>query len=174
MATYSNSKPTVLSYVSIFENLWRQSELYQQIKESNKHLEQAYDQLKRHDKTQKEFINVAAHELRTPIQPILGLTEIIYSKIDADVSQYEKQKQKEMLEVVIRNANRLQRLSEDILDVTRIEGQNLNLKLERLNLDEIISNAINDAKRSRHIKDNVVLLYQRDNYDNDSVFIQAD
>jgi two-component system sensor histidine kinase VicK len=174
MATYSNSKPTVLSYVSIFQNLWRQSELYYQLKESNKQLEQANEQLNTQDKTQKEFINIAAHELRTPIQPILGLTEIIYFKIDADVSQYEKQKQKEMLEVVIRNANRLQRLSEDILDVTRIESQNLNLKLERLNLDEIISNAINDAKRSHQIKDNVNLLYQRDKYDNDSVFIQAD
>jgi signal transduction histidine kinase len=177
MTTYSNSKPTVLSYVSIFENLWRQTELYQQLKESNKQLEQANDQLNTQDKTQKEFINIAAHELRTPIQPILGLTQIIYSKIDADVSPYEKEKekQKEMLEVVIRNANRLQRLSEDILDVTRIESQNLNLKLERLNLDEIISNAINDAKRTHQIKDNVNLLYQRDKYDNnDSVFIQAD
>jgi signal transduction histidine kinase len=77
--------------------------------------------------------------------------------------------------VVFRNANRLQRLSEDILDVTRIESQNLNLKLEQLNLDEIISNAINDAKRSQQTKDNVSLLYQRDKYDNnDSVFIQAD
>jgi two-component system sensor histidine kinase VicK len=80
-----------------------------------------------------------------------------------------------MLEVVIRNANRLQRLSEDILDVTRIESQNLNLKLERLNLDEIIANAINDAKRSHQIKDNVSLLYQRDKYDNnDCLFIHAD
>jgi signal transduction histidine kinase len=78
-----------------------------------------------------------------------------------------------MLEVVIRNANRLQRLSEDILDVTRIESQNLNLKPERLNLDEIISNAINDAKRNHTIK-NVDLLYQHDKYDDDSVFIQAD
>jgi signal transduction histidine kinase len=118
---------------------------------------------------------VAAHELRTPIQPILGLTQIIYSKMDKDVSPYEKQKQKEMLEVVIRNANRLLRLSEDILDVTRIESQNLNLKLERLDLDEIISNVINDAKRSHENKDNVSLLYQRDKYDNnDSIFIQAD
>jgi signal transduction histidine kinase len=172
MATYSNSKPTVLSYVSIFENLWKQTELYQQLKESNKQLEQANEQLNTQDKTQKEFINIAAHELRTPIQPILGLTQIIYSKIDKDVSQYEKEKQKEMLEVVIRNANRLQRLSEDILDVTRIESQNLNLKLEPLNLDEIISNAINDAKRSHQTK-NVSLLYQHDK-DNDYVFIQAD
>jgi two-component system, OmpR family, sensor histidine kinase VicK len=175
MATYSNSKPTVLSYVSIFENLWRQSELYQQLKESNRQLEQANEQLNTQDKTQKEFINIAAHELRTPIQPILGLTQIIYSKIDKDVSPYEIEKQKEMLEVIFRNANRLQRLSEDILDVTRIESQNLNLKLERLNLDEIISNAINDAKRSHQIKDNVVLLYRHDkDNNNDSVFIQAD
>jgi two-component system, OmpR family, sensor histidine kinase VicK len=174
MATYSNSKPTVLSYVSIFENLWMQSELYRQLKKSNKQLEQVNEQLNTQDKTQKEFINVAAHELRTPIQPILGLTQMMYSKMDEDASPYEKQKQKEMLEVVIRNANRLQRLSEDILDVTRIESQNLNLKLEPLNLDEIVSNAISDAKRSHEMKD-VSLLYQRDKYDNnDSVFIEAD
>jgi nitrogen-specific signal transduction histidine kinase len=171
IATYSNSKPTVLSYVSIFENLWRQSELYQQLKESNKQLELAYEQLKKHDKIQKEFINIAAHELRTPIQPILGLTQVIYSKIDGDRSPHEIQKQKEMLEVVSRNAYRLQHLSEDILDVTRIESQNLNLKLERLNLDEIISNAINDAKRSHHLK-NVRLSYQRDK--DNTVFVQAD
>jgi signal transduction histidine kinase len=174
MATYSNSKPTVLSYVSIFENLWRQSELYRQLKESNKQLEQVNEQLNTQDKTQKEFINVAAHELRTPIQPILGLTQMMYSKMDEDASPYEKRKQKEMLEVVIRNANRLQRLSEDILDVTRIESQNLYLKLEPLNLDEIVSNAISDAKRSHEMKD-VSLLYQRDKYNNnDSVFIEAD
>ncbi len=135
MSTYSNSKAGVLSYVAIFENLWKQSDVYEE-------LMKAHEKLKTHDKTQKEFINLAAHELRTPIQPILGLTQIIYSRIDENVSPYEKQKQKEMLEVVIRNANRLQLLSEHILDVTRIESQNLNLKIEPLNLDEIISNAI--------------------------------
>jgi two-component system sensor histidine kinase VicK len=65
LSTYSNSKAGVLSYVAIFENLWVQSDLY--------------EQLKRHDKMQKDFINIAAHELRTPIQPILGLTEILRS-----------------------------------------------------------------------------------------------
>jgi two-component system sensor histidine kinase VicK len=173
LAIYSNSISGVLSYVTIFENLWKQTDLYQQLKKSNKQLEEANEQLKKRDKAQKEFINVAAHELRTPIQPILGLTQIIYRKIDEDVTPYEKQKQKEMLEVIIRNANRLQRLSEDILDVTRIESQNLNLKLEGLNLDEIILNAINDVKRNHQIKDNVNLLYQRDEYDN-LVLAQAD
>jgi two-component system, OmpR family, sensor histidine kinase VicK len=162
---HSNSKSSVSSSRSLFELIWNEHVQYQKIKE--------YERQKEADKLKDEFINIAAHELRTPIQPILGLTQVIYSRIDKDVSQYEKQKQKEMLEVVIRNANRLQRLSEDILDVTRIESQNLNLKLEPLNLDEIISNAINDAKRS-HQNQNVSLLYLRDKYDNDSVFIQAD
>ncbi len=164
---HSNSKSSVSSSRSMFELIWNEHVQYQKIKE--------YERQKEADKIKDEFINIAAHELRTPIQPILGLTQIIYSMIDKGASQYQKEKQKEMLEVVIRNANRLQRLSEDILDVTRIESQKLNLKLERLNLDEIIPNAINDAKRSHQIKDNVSLLYQRDKYDNnDSLFIHAD
>src|SRR5215471_19182198 len=66
LATYSNSQSTVLSYTSIFETLWTQTELYQKLKES----EQVKD----------DFVRIAAHELRTPIQPILGLTEIVRSK----------------------------------------------------------------------------------------------
>jgi signal transduction histidine kinase len=154
LSTYSNSKAGVLSYVAIFENLWKQSELYEQ-------LMKAHEQLKMHDRMQKEFIDVAAHELRTPIQPILGLTQMMYSKIDEDEYPYTNKQQKELLEAVIRNANRLQRLTEDILDVTRIESQNLSLNLERINLDEIILNAINDTKRNQQIKKNVILLYQQ-------------
>jgi hypothetical protein len=74
LSTYSNSKAGVLSYVAIFENSWRQAELYEQ-------LMKVHEQLKIHDKMQKEFIGIAAHELRNPIQPILGLAEIVKSKI---------------------------------------------------------------------------------------------
>src|SRR5438270_2937769 len=86
---------------------------------------------------QQEFINVAAHELRTPIQPIISLTEMLRSKIK-DV------KQQEMLEVTIRNAKRLQRLTNDILDVTKIEGRSLELNKEEFNLNDILINAMND------------------------------
>ena len=110
LAAYSNSKPIALSYASIFESLWKQAELY--------------EQLKVHDKMQKEFINVAAHELRTPIQPILGLSELLRSKIS------DNNEQKELLDTIIRNAKRLQRLANDILDVTKIESQSLQLKKE--------------------------------------------
>jgi hypothetical protein len=70
LSTYSNSKAGVSSYTAIFENLWKQTELYDQLKE-------VHERLKIHDKMQEEFINVAAHELRTPIQPILGLSEVL-------------------------------------------------------------------------------------------------
>ena len=65
LSTYSNSKPGVLSYVAIFENLWKHTELYENIKKSHEQLE-----VHTKTKTQKEFINLAEYELRTPIQPI--------------------------------------------------------------------------------------------------------
>ena len=130
LAAYSNSKYIALSYASIFESLWIQAELYEQLKEAN-------NQLKVHDKMQKEFINVAAHELRTPIQPILGLTEIVYSKIK-DIEQ------RKLLDAVVRNAKRLQRIADDIIDVTKIESQSLNLNKEQLNLNHVITNIIDN------------------------------
>jgi len=132
LATYSNSKYIALSYASIFESLWIQAELFKQLKEANEHLKQ-------HDKMQKEFINLAAHELRTPIQPILGLTEIVSSKI-------KDTEQRELLDAVTRNAKRLQRLVDDIIDVTKIESQSLKLNKEQLNLNALISNVIYDYK----------------------------
>ena len=87
---------------------------------------------------QQEFINVAAHELRTPIQPILGLADILRSK-ETDGGQ-----EAEYLDVIIRNAKRLQRLTEDILDITRIESKSLDLKKESFNLSEMILSAIAD------------------------------
>jgi signal transduction histidine kinase len=132
LAAYSNSKQIALSYASIFESLWIQAELYKQLKEANK-------QLKVHDKMQKNFINVAAHELRTPIQPIIGLTEIVYSKI-------QNTDQRELLDTVVRNAKRLQRVADDIIDVTTIESQSLKLNKEELNLNDVMTNIIDDYK----------------------------
>ena len=132
LSTYSNSKAGVLSYVAIFENLWKQLELYEQLVKAN-------EQLKVHDKMQKEFINIAAHELRTPIQPILGLSEIILSKTK-DIEQAK------LLEVVSRNAKRLQRLTEDILDVSKIESQALKLNKNPFNLEDITRKILADFK----------------------------
>jgi signal transduction histidine kinase len=132
LATYSNSKPTVLSYASIFESLWMQSELQRQLRKAN-------EQLKVHHKMQKEFINIAAHELRNPIQPILSLTGIA-SKNEKDTEQ------KELLDIVVRNARKLKQLTEDVLDVTRIESNSLQLNKEEFDLKDLVIRTIQDYK----------------------------
>jgi signal transduction histidine kinase len=148
-------------------------EINQRLKESNERLREGeevirvqYEKLKESDKMKNEFINVAAHELRTPIQPILGLTEILRSKI-------KEPEQQELLDVTIRNAKRLQRLTEDILDVTKIESKSLNLNKEVFNLNDIITNTVDDivaniAKKSQHAN-LIKLAYQRRD-----IFIEAD
>ena len=108
LSTYSNSRAGVLSYVSIFENLWKQTELYENVKHTNEQLASVIEELKIHDKSQEEFINVATHELRTPIQPILSLAEVIHSQITDDKGNYNNdnkmKKYLEPLNVIIRNA----------------------------------------------------------------------
>ncbi len=148
LSTYSNSNAGVLSYVAIFENLWKQTELYEDIKK-------AHEQLKLHANAQKDFINVEAHELRTPIQPILGLSQLLLSKTGS-IEQYN-----ELLNSINRNAKRLNRLSDDILDATKIESKSLELKKERFNLNDIIINAIDDVILGDLVNyRNVQLLYE--------------
>ncbi|MGC2572124.1 MAG: HAMP domain-containing sensor histidine kinase, partial [Candidatus Nitrosopolaris sp.] len=165
LSIYSNSRAGVLSHISIFENLWLQTELYDQISESSFRLERANEQLIAHDKMQKEFINIAAHELKTPIQPILSLTELLRS-------QTKDVKQQELLDITIRNAKRLQRLSNDILDVAKIEGRTLELNKEVFNINEVVMNAITDSTSGRdflkHEKINVLYNPHKD------VLIKAD
>jgi signal transduction histidine kinase len=109
--------------------------------ESNKQLAVANEQLKVHDKMQKEFINIAAHELRTPIQPILSLSQFLRSRKE------DGGEQEEIINVIIRNAKRLQHLTDDILDVTRIESKSLNLKKERLDLNDLVAVVVEDYRR---------------------------
>jgi signal transduction histidine kinase len=153
LATYSNSQSTVLSYVSIFESLWTQTELYLKVKES--------------EEVKDDFVHIAAHELRAPIQPILGLAEILRSK-KTDGGQ-----EAEYLDMIIRNAKRLQRLTEDILDISRIESKSLDLKKESFNLGEILSSAIADSNNqvAKEHKDNVNLEFIDPKED---IFITAD
>jgi signal transduction histidine kinase len=153
LSTYSNSKSIILSYASIFEILWRQNELYEQLKVQGK--------------MQKEFINIAAHELRTPIQPILGLTQVLSSKL-----AYGKgagREEAELLNVITRNAKRLHQLTENILDVTKIESNSLQLNKERFNLRELILNSMSDFKGQLKENDARIELPSKEH-----IFIDAD
>jgi signal transduction histidine kinase len=119
--------------------------------ESNSLLASANTQLEIHDNMQKEFINVAAHELRTPIMPILGEAELI----ENDISNNESATiSREQISSIIRNAKRLDRLAADILDVTNIEGKSLKLNKTTFDIDEILSQLVTEY--SRQIEKDVV------------------
>ena len=90
------------------------------LRETNEILRLQYQKVKESEKMKDEFINIAGHELRTPIQPILGLTDIMHSKI-------KDEEQLELLDVIIRNAKRLKRLTDNVLDVTKIESRSFSL-----------------------------------------------
>jgi two-component system sensor histidine kinase VicK len=121
-ATYSNSESTVLSYASIFEALWVQTELYEQLKE--------------HERMEKEFIDIAAHELRTPLQPILSYNALaLKNLIDKD----------EAMTVIDKQARRLQKLASDLLAASRIESGNLTYKMEKIKINDIILDIINSG-----------------------------
>jgi two-component system, OmpR family, sensor histidine kinase VicK len=130
LSTYSNSKAGVLSYVSMFESLWKQTQLY--------------EELKSNEKMQKEFINTAAHELRTPVQPILGMAELIELSFEGGKGKTEISK--DDVDMILRNAKRLERLSSDVLETARIESQSLRLNKEYFSLKEVISGSIRDAE----------------------------
>ncbi|HYZ51129.1 MAG TPA: HAMP domain-containing sensor histidine kinase, partial [Nitrososphaeraceae archaeon] len=136
------------------------------LKEREETIRIQYERLKESDMMKNEFINVAAHELRTPIQPILSLTEALRSQI-------KEPQQQELADVTIRNAKRLKRLTDDILDVTRIESHSLSLNKEPFNLNDVITNVIEDtvaniAKKSQHA--NLIKLA----YTPSDIFIEAD
>jgi signal transduction histidine kinase len=144
-----------------------------ELKEANRNLIEReemiryqYDKLKESDKMKDEFVNIAAHELRTPIQPILGLSEIIRPKVNAEERGY--------VDVIIRNAKRLQRLTEEILDVTKIESQSLKLKKDKFNLNDVIVNCINDLTMNREFNNNVKEKKQKIRYEPNDILLNAD
>lgn len=139
VALYSNSKRSTNMLRSFFNSLWNQAELYRR--------------LELQEKMEREFVNMAAHELRTPVQPLLGMTDILMSQFEEDQQQEEcgkKNKKKEIavtkeeIEMISRNAKRLERLTSDILDVSRIESNALKLNLEGIDLNEKIRIVVND------------------------------
>jgi K+-sensing histidine kinase KdpD len=161
-STYSNSKPTVSSYISIFESLWARAKLY--------------EQLKKHNKMQQEFINVAAHELRTPTQSILGYAELLKANIqDTEPTNQAFATNQAFVDIIYRNAARLHGLTTDILDVTRIESQTLKLNKRRFNLKDVIINAIDDIQGNPVVnRNNVKIFYKPINGKDETIFVDAD
>jgi two-component system sensor histidine kinase VicK len=150
-AVYSNRPSTVSFFRSVFELLWNERMLN--------------EQLKLHDKMQKEFINIASHEMKTPTQAILGMSGLL---------QYYPEKKDELIEIIRRNAKRLQTLTSDILDVTRIESQTFQLEKVRFNIYELLSIVIKDyTERIKSDNKNIELIYDQKDI-NYPILVEAD
>ncbi len=121
LSTYSISPTIISSYLAVYESFWRQAELFEKMKEV--------------ELLEKDFVNIAAHELRNPIQPIIGFSELLYSKID-------NREHKRLLDEVILNARRLERLARLMLDVTRIENNSLVLTRELVDASKILNDIV--------------------------------
>ena len=143
----------------------RLRESNERLRESNELLTIQYGKVKESEKMQKEFINTAAHELRNPIQPILGLTEAIYSNV-------KDEKQLEILEIIIRNAQRLKRLTDNLLDITKIESQSLMLNKEKFNLNILISEVLKDYVGKQKNQQKVKIVYDFNH--KEDIIIEAD
>jgi len=147
------------------------------LSERNAVIQTQFQKLKESEKMKDEFINVAAHELRTPIQPILGLTEIIHSETTDP-------RQLDYLDVVIRNARRLKQLTDNVLDVTKIESKSLKLNKEPINLNIIIAEVLKEytnkiqhrnmsGERNRQYPGQVKISYELKQKDDD-IIVEAD
>ena len=134
LATYSISPTIISSYLAVFESFWRQAELFEKMKEV--------------EILEKDFINFAAHELRNPVQPIIGFSELLYSKI-------ENQEHRRLLDEVILNARRLERLARVMLDVTRIENNSLILTKETVDTAKVVKDIVDSYNQNLREK-NVV------------------
>ncbi|HJU35333.1 MAG TPA: HAMP domain-containing sensor histidine kinase [Nitrososphaera sp.] len=171
-ALYSNNKSTVNTFRSLFELVW--------------HSYETSEKLLQADKVQREFINIAAHELRTPIVPILNLSELMYFKIkelkqekfgeQGEGGELKQQDELlEMAEIILRNANRLHQLTEDILDVTRIESNTLKLRKEKFNLNDEVSHIVETfRKQIEKTTGRIKVTYEPANKDSRFALVEGD
>jgi signal transduction histidine kinase len=114
-------------------------------------------QLSRYDQMQKHFISIASHELRSPLQPILGLSDALRRCIMNNSEAYK------FADAIFRNAKKLQNTTENVLQATKIENQLLSLNKEKLNISELIRPLVEDAKDQIKVSDkNIQLLLLSD------------
>ena len=158
LSTFSNSKATVLYYISMFENLWKQSDLYEKT-------ENLYEKLKKTNETQIQFIKETAHEIGNPIQSILGLAEVILSNKNLEVVHLD-----DLIKIIIKNAKKIKLLTDNILEVARIDSHFLSLKMEEFDLVELVKDLLKDLNNQIQNKKLSLILKCKE----DSILIVAD
>ena len=149
--------------VNFIKNIKKEDELIKELKKEN-------EELKVHDKMQKEFINVAAHEIKTPIQPIIALSELLQQ--EEGINNIEKNKQ--LLNIILRNSKRLKQLTEDVLDVASIESGSFFVNKEKFNLKEMITDVLKEYEQTIQNKNNIKFFLEFNDNNDEIIIVDAD
>jgi signal transduction histidine kinase len=147
--------------VNSIKNIKKQDIIIKELKKEN-------EELKYKDQLKNEFINVAAHEIKTPIQPIIALAEILLQ--EGIIHNIEKNK--EYLDIISRNSKRLKQITDDVLDVARIESGSFFLTKEKFNLKEMITDILKENEQIIQHKKNLKLIYESS--ETNQIIIEAD
>jgi PAS domain S-box-containing protein len=108
----------------------------------NKDLKTALEEQKRLEKLKTEFLSVTSHELRTPITPMKAQLQMVLGEYFGTLTK----EQRSSLEMILRNATRLDHLICDILDISKLESGNLKLVISSSDLNELVKNAVETLK----------------------------
>jgi two-component system sensor histidine kinase VicK len=153
-AIYSNSRSMVALFKLFFEIFWNKSEIC--------------EQLRLQSQLQKDFINVAAHELRTPVTPILIMATALKSELEGvneqggkNESDYVKVRKKDF-SIITRSAFRLKQLTDDILDAATIENRTLEINKEQFDLTEVLNRAVNEFNKKQEIEKQEEVEWRKD------------
>jgi signal transduction histidine kinase len=179
VSTYSTSKPTILSYISIFESLWDQTEMSDNLRTANEKLVQS-------EQLEREFINTAAHELRTPTQAVMGYAELdkqVFEDLLRNTKVTTDDELKRLIDglkghfdIIARNSIRLNELINNLLDVARIESNRINslqIRKEKLNLVKEINDSLK-IELDQKIKDKNIKINFINECINEQCLIYAD
>jgi signal transduction histidine kinase len=143
-------------FVNIIALIMSSMQYITNLKKTNSIVRENLKKLQENEKLKDDFINIAAHELRTPIQPILGLSDLINRNLQDNTSEIDSSELKDDIKVIYRNAKKLQKLTNDILDVSRIDSHILNLNTSRFDFMELVKNTIQDFTTNSEKKEEIV------------------
>jgi len=129
--------------------------LEREVEKATKELKEAYEKLKNLDRAKSEFISITSHQLRTPLAAIKGYISMFLEGTYGKLSE----KIKEPMENVYKSNERLIKLVNDLLNVSRIETGKIKLELQKTSIEDVISNIINELKIEAE-KKNIYLKWQ--------------
>src|SRR5918912_1499787 len=135
-------------YKSLNKALTELTKSTQQVLSHEKELEKANQELLAIEKSKDEFVSMVSHELKTPLVPIKGFTQML---LKPEILGQTSEKQKQAIEAILRSCNRLESLIQDILDVYKLDIGKIRLSKVEVDVSDMINQLISDLKTSGNV-----------------------